>query len=63
MQGPGFGMIRIIENSSTDSVARVSRARPRGNLDVPLHLPTLPILHLPPRLDLGTRPILAILVA
>ena len=32
MQGPRFGMIRIIGNSSTDSVARVSRARPRGNL-------------------------------
>ena len=32
MQGPRFGMIRIIANSSTDSVARVSRARPRRNL-------------------------------
>ena len=32
MQGPRFGMIRIIGDSSTDSVARVSRAWPRGNL-------------------------------
>ena len=30
MQGPRFGMIRIIENSSTDSVARVSSLRPRN---------------------------------
>ena len=32
MQGPRFGMIRIIGNSSTDSVARVSRGILRQSL-------------------------------